>query len=118
MATILIVEDAAIQQTILQRFIQSKHTVVASAKTEREAVEHADKHEPDVVVMDITLAEGDGIRAATRIKVATPETKIIMSTALVSSEIKGLAYEIPIDAYLIKPYSKHELLETIEEALQ
>jgi two-component system response regulator YesN len=118
MAEILIVEDAALQQMLIRRFIRSTHTVVGCATTESEAVELADEHDPDVVVMDINLAEGDGIGAARAIKAANPETGIIMSTAVVSDEIKALAQEIPIDESLIKPYSKRELEESIEAVLE
>jgi two-component system chemotaxis response regulator CheY len=115
MAEILIVEDATLQQTIIQQFIQPPHTVVGFTATESEAVELTEKHDPGVVIMDINLAEGDGIEAAKRIKATNPEMRIIMSTAVVSDEIKQLTQEIPVDDYLTKPYSKPELLEAIED---
>jgi two-component system chemotaxis response regulator CheY len=115
MAEILIVEDAALQQTIIRQFIQPSHTVVGVCTTESEAVELTEEYEPDVVIMDINLADGDGIQAAKRIKATDPEMRILMSTAVVSDEIKELTQEIPVDDYLIKPYSKPELLEAIED---
>lgn len=117
MAKTLIVEDATLQQTIIQQFIQPSHTVVGFTAKESEAVELAEKHDPDMVIMDINLAEGDGIEAAKRIKATNPEMRIIISTAVVSDEIKELTQEIPVDGYLIKPYSKSELLEIIEDIL-
>jgi two-component system chemotaxis response regulator CheY len=118
MVNSLIVEDAALQQTIIQQFIQPPHTVVGVTTTESEAVELTEKHKPDVVIMDINLAEGDGIQAAKRIKATNPEIRIIMSTAVVSDEIKELTQEIPVDDHLVKPYSKPELLEAIEDIVE
>jgi len=117
MAEILIVEDVQLQQAIVRQFIESAHTVVESTTTETEAVELAKNHQPDVVIMDITLAEGNGITAAARIKSHSPETKIIMSTARVSDEIKEISQTIPVGEYLTKPYSKSELLNTIERMI-
>jgi CheY-like chemotaxis protein len=118
MADILIVEDAPLQQKIIRGFVEPQHTVVAAVADGEEAVEFVDEHGADVVIMDINLTEVDGITAAERIKSRDPETKIIMSTALVSEEIETAASRIPIEAYLIKPYSGEELLDTIEDALQ
>lgn len=118
MADILIVEDATLQQTIIGSFLEPNHTVVGSATDGAEAVKLAEEHEPDVVIMDINLPEVDGLTAAEEIKANDPETKVIVSTALVNEEIKSVAAEIPTDGYLIKPYSAPELLEAIENALE
>jgi two-component system chemotaxis response regulator CheY len=118
MAEILIVEDAALQQRIIRGFVEPEHTVIGTVSDGEEAVEFVEEHETDVVIMDIDLRDVDGITAAERIKSHDPETEIIMSTALVSEEIKTAASRIPIEAYLIKPYSGEELLDSIEGALQ
>lgn len=118
MAEILIVEDAALQQKIIRGFVEPEHTVVGTVSDGEKAVEFVEEYEADVVIMDINLSDVDGITAAERIKSRDPETKILMSTALVSEEIKTAASRIPIEAYLVKPYSGEELLDAIEDALQ
>jgi len=112
MAEILIVEDARFQKALIQQFIRPEHTVVGTVEAEESAVNFIIRHEPDAAIIDINLAEGDGIAVADRI---TPcDTQIIISTALVTEEIKALAKQASVDAYLVKPYSRQELLNAIE----
>lgn len=116
MVEILIVEDAPLQRALIERFVSADHTVVGHAETATGAIEFATEHEPDVAIIDIGLKRGNGITAATRIKSATSDTDVIMSTANVSDSTEERIRSIPVDGFLIKPYSKQELLETIEEA--
>lgn len=117
MADVLIVEDASLQQTIIGSFLQPTHTIVGSATDGDEAIELVEEHEPDVVIMDINLPNVDGLMAAEEIKSHSPETKIIVSTALVNEETKAVAEKIPTEKYLVKPYSEPDLLDAIEGAI-
>ena len=117
MASILIAEDARLQQVIIQKFVESEHSVAGVVSDADGAVEFVNEHAPDVVLMDISLVDGDGITAAREIKAQTPETAVIISTAQVSRDIKRMAREIPIESYLVKPYSKEALLDAIDDAL-
>ncbi len=117
MADILIAEDVPLQQTIIQQFLQPAHSIVGCTTEEDEAVELTAKHDPDMVIMDLDLVDGDGMTAARRIKDRSPDTKIIVSTALVAEDVKERTREIPVEAYLMKPYSENDLLEAIESAL-
>jgi CheY-like chemotaxis protein len=117
MARILVVEDAPLQRTIIRRFLRPTHTIVGFTTEESEAVELAEEHDPDAVIMDLNLVEGDGIAAAERIRSHSPETGIVVSTALVDDDIEEMAREVPVEGYLVKPYSKGELLEAIENAI-
>lgn len=113
MADVLIVEDADLQQAMIARFVQSTHTVVGVATTERDAVALAKEHDPDIAIVDINLDDGDGISVAKQIKSFAPDTKIIISTAHVNDEIKKQAQMIPAEEYMVKPYSQQELLNAI-----
>lgn len=117
MADVFVVEDAPLQQTIIERFLAPEHTIVGIATDGTEAVEHVNRQEPDVVIMDIDLSGIDGIAASEAIKSHRPETKIIVSTAVVNEDVKRMAADVPIEEYLIKPYSGPELLEAIEDAI-
>lgn len=117
MAEILIVEDAPLQQALIERFVRTEHSVVGHAETTSGAIELATEHEPDVAIIDIGLKQGNGITAADRIKSVVPGTSVIVSTANVSDSTEERIRSIPVDGYLIKPYSKGELLETIERTM-
>lgn len=117
MAEILIVEDASLQQAVIRGFVEPEHTVTEIVTEGGEAVEFVEENGVDVVIMDINLDEIDGLTAAERIKSHSPETRIIMSTALVDEELQQAAESVPIEEYLIKPYSESELRDAIEQAL-
>lgn len=114
MVEILIVEDARLQRGLIQRFVRSNHTIVDIVKTEERAIDFAVRYEPDVAIIDINLSEGNGIVVADQINSNDLDTKIIISTAVTNNKIENLAEQSSFDAYLVKPYSKKELLETIE----
>lgn len=118
MADVLIVEDAALQRTIIGRFLEPDHTIVGSAADGDEAIELVEKYEPDVVIMDVNLPTVDGLTAATEIKSHSPETKIVVSTAVVNDDVKAIAERIPTEGFLIKPYSGPELRDAIENAIE
>lgn len=117
MARVFVVEDAALQRTIIERFVRSEYTVVETEADGETAVGRIKELEPDVVIMDINLPSLDGISATEAIKTHNSETGIIVSTAVVNHEARAMADEIPIEDYLIKPYSKQELLEAIDKAV-
>src|ERR1041384_1627282 len=61
-------------------------TIVAEAATAREAIEEADRVEPDVVVMDVRLSDGSGVEATREIRSRHPETKVMMLTSFADDE--------------------------------
>lgn len=117
MASVFVVEDAALQQNIIERFLQSEHTVLGTESDGNRALKRIEELDPDVVIMDINLPGLDGISAAEAVTARCPETEIIVSTAIVTDEVRETAAELSVAAYLVKPYSKPELLEAIDEAV-
>ena len=115
MAEILIVEDAKLQKALIQRFIRPNHTVVGIVESEERAIDFAVQYEPDIAIIDINLSEGSGAAVADQIDSNDLNTKIIISTAVTNDELRNLAKQPSIDAYLVKPYSQEELLKTIEQ---
>jgi len=117
MADVLIVEDIGLQRSLIRGFLSATHTVVGTAETAEEAVELAREAHPDAVVMDLHLAEGNGLDATGRIKALDSEATIVVSTVTVSQETREEAFEAGADAYLDKPYSQDDLLDAIESGL-
>jgi len=114
MANVLIVEDTESQAGLVGGFIRDVHTVAGWARTAREAVSLAQKHDPDAVVMDLNLKDGNGIEATRMIKAYDDAIPVIISTVNVNDEVKERALDAGGDAYLTKPYSKDELLDALE----
>ena len=83
MAKILIVDDAAFMRMMIKDILtKNGYEVVAEAANGVEAVELYKSHQPDLVTMDITMPEMDGIEAVKQIKAVNPAAKVIMCSAM------------------------------------
>jgi response regulator NasT len=110
---ILIADDEAIRVMTLRTQLRSLgFEVVAEATNGREAVELAERHRPDLAILDIKMPELDGIAAAQQITARRP-IPVILLTAYSEPELVERATEAGVFAYLVKPVSEEDLLPTI-----
>ena len=117
---ILVVEDQEDNRQILRDLLGSIDVEMIEAHDGAAAVAQAEKHRPDLILMDIQLPVMDGYEATRRIK-ANPELKaipivVVTSYALSGDEAKARA--AGCDAYVTKPYSPRQLLAKINEYLK
>lgn len=113
--TILIVEDDPMMQMGLSRLLAAQPHFVIAGQVEdgNSAIASALELKPDIIVMDIGLPDIDGIAAASQIKAALPDTRIVMLTSH-SSDTEVLAsLSCGADAYCIKGTSTEQLLLAI-----
>ncbi len=115
---ILVVEDEAITVAALKRELASLgYEVIATANTTESAVQAAEQHQPDIVLMDITLAgKLDGIAAAVTIR-GTTGAPVIFLTAHADHGTMERAMLAGPFGYLLKPFNQAELKAAIEVAL-
>lgn len=110
---ILIADDEAIRVMTLRTQLRALgFDVVAEATNGREAVELAERHQPDLAILDIKMPELDGIAAAREITARGP-IPVILLTAYSEPELVERATEAGVFAYLVKPVSEEDLLPTI-----
>ncbi|MDQ7800374.1 MAG: response regulator [Armatimonadota bacterium] len=110
---ILIADDEAIRVMTLRTQLRALgFEVVAEATNGREAVELAERHHPDLAILDIKMPELDGIAAAREITARGP-IPVILLTAYSEPELVERATEAGVFAYLVKPVSEEDLLPTI-----
>lgn len=117
-ARILIVEDEAITVAALKRELASLgYEIAGTAGTSEDAVRAADQWQPDLVLMDITLAgKLDGITAAVTIRGSTG-APVVFLTAHADDKTMERAMLAGPFGYLLKPFSGIELKAAIETAL-
>ena len=86
---ILLVDDHEVVRLGLKSLIERhpQFEVVAEAATENDAVQKALVYEPDIILMDVRLAGGNGVVACEKIMAQRPETKIIILTSYAEDEI-------------------------------
>ncbi|WAH36408.1 response regulator [Alicyclobacillus dauci] len=114
MAKIMVVDDAAFMRMMLKNLLtEGGHEVVAEAGNGREAVQLYEAHRPDVVTMDITMPEMDGLEAVKAIMALDPNAKVVMCSAMGQQDMVIDAIKSGAKSFLVKPFQKEKVLEEI-----
>lgn len=113
---IMIVDDHEVVRLGLKDLLTHKagFEVVAEARTAKEAIDKADIHLPDVILMDIRLPGTSGIEACAAIKQKHPEIKVIMLTSYEEDEMLFSALRAGAETYLLKQIDGQSLIQAIE----
>jgi two-component system chemotaxis response regulator CheY len=118
MATIMIVDDAMFMRHVLKGiFAGSGHTVIAEASNGREAIHMYMMHKPDIITMDITMPDMDGITAVKEIRLHNPQAKIIMCSAMGQHKMILEAIAAGAKDFIVKPFQADRVLESITNVL-
>ena len=83
--------------------------VCGEASTGREAVEMVEKFQPQIVVMDVTMPELNGLEATRQIKKIAPATEILMFTGLETEELIRQVFEAGARSYILKTDGREQL---------
>ncbi len=115
---VMVVEDSGITSKKLQMMLERLgHQVVCMAGTGTQAVELYRQHQPDLVTMDITMPDMDGIEATRRILEISPRALILMVTAHGQEQMVMDAIEAGARGYVVKPVKEDKLGEHITTAM-
>ncbi len=116
MYRLMIVDDSNIIRNRIQRVYNSDlFTLVATASNGAEAIEKFDTHNPDVVTMDLTMPQMDGLECIEKLVAKNPNVRILVVSAL-SDKATGIqALELGASGFLCKPFSEEELAEALSE---
>ena len=114
---VLIVEDDAQMRRVLQTALRSHHYHVVEAATAREGLAQAAGRNPDVILLDLGLPDGDGLDVTRTLRQRT-RMPIIVLSARGQERDKIAALDLGADDYLTKPFAINELLARIRVALR
>lgn len=115
MAKILIVDDSRTSRKILRGILEGDgHTVVGEAENGKIGVEEYKATKPDIVTLDITMPEMDGIEALKAIKSVDADAKAIMVTAAGQKEKMLEAVKSGASEFITKPFEPEEILNVIK----
>jgi len=118
-AKILIAEDSAYMRTLLKDvLIRHGYDVVGEAENGKEAVELYGKLHPDIVTMDITMPEMDGLEALKAIKETYPSARIVMVSAMGQQNLVIEAIRLGAVDFFIKPLQSGRVVEALERAMK
>ena len=116
MLNVLIVDDSMIIRKNLSRIVRKTgHNVVGLANSGVQAIEEYQKYKPDLVTMDITMPDMNGIEAVKYIVALDENAKIIMITSHGQEEMVIKAIQSGAMGYLLKPINEDKLIESISK---
>ncbi|MGB8541668.1 MAG: response regulator transcription factor [Candidatus Acidiferrales bacterium] len=117
--TILLVDDEKMVRSALQRLLSahSDWKIVGEAIDGLDAVSKARDLKPDVVIMDVTMPEMNGLEATPEIKKANPSTEVLIFTQHDSNQIVREAQKAGAGGYLLKSQA-HWLAAAVEAVSQ
>lgn len=115
---ILIVDDAAFMRMMIKDILSKNgFEVVGEAQDGAEAIDKYNELKPDLVTMDITMPEMDGITSLKKIKGENPEAKIIMCSAMGQQAMVIDAIQAGAKDFIVKPFQADRVIEAIQKAL-
>src|SRR6185503_11073432 len=115
-ARILVVDDEMGPRESLRMILKPRHAL-ATADSGEAALRTLKSFHPDLIFMDIKMPQMDGIELLRRIKGIDPSIEVVMITAYASLETVKNALTHGAFEYLIKPFSRQDLEETVRRAL-
>ena len=110
---ILICDDEPLARERLSRLVtQLGHHVVATAAHGQQAIELADEHQPDVILLDIQMPGMDGLSCAQHLRELDPTPAIVFCTAYDKHALE--AFKSNAEGYLLKPIMQQELQQVLD----
>ena len=118
MAKVLIVDDAAFMRMMIKDILEKNgFEVVGEAPNGVVAVELYKKEKPDVVTMDITMPDMDGIEAVKQIKSFDAGAKVIMCSAMGQQSMVMDAIKAGARDFIVKPFQADRVLEAVNKVI-
>jgi two-component system chemotaxis response regulator CheY len=115
---ILIVDDAAFMRMMIRDILtKNGFEVVGEAQDGMQAIEKFKDLQPDLVTMDITMPEMDGITALKEIRKIDPNAKVIMCSAMGQQAMVIDAIQAGAKDFIVKPFQADRVLEAIKKTL-
>ena len=115
---LLVVDDAPFVRRSLSKLAEERGwQVIGEASNGREAIEQYLALKPDIVTMDITMPDMDGISAVKEIMKADPQARIVMCTALGQQDMVVDAVRAGARDFIVKPFKKERVFSAIEAVL-
>ncbi len=118
MKSVLIVDDAAFMRLNLRKILKDDYEIIGEAENGIEAVEMYQEHEPDIVTMDITMPEMDGLEAIKAIKDIDPDANIIVVSAMGQQKMVIDAIEAGAADFIVKPFKDERVINAINKISQ
>lgn len=115
---ILVVDDAAFMRMMVKDILtKNGYEVIGEAADGRQAVEKFQELQPDLVTLDITMPEVDGIEALKKIRGLDPNARVIMCSAMGQQAMVIDAIQAGARDFIVKPFQADRVIEAVKKAL-
>ena len=115
---VLIVDDAAFMRMMIKDVLtKNGFEVVGEAENGRVAVEKFKELDPELVILDITMPEINGIEALRQIKAMNPEAKVIMCSAMGQQAMVIDAIQVGARDFIVKPFQADRVNDAVRKVL-
>ena len=114
--SVIIVDDNDMMRSILRDMLRGEeYEVIGEARNGVAAVDIANRLKPDIICLDVMMPEKGGIEALCEIKVARPETEVVMITSSSDPETVQGAIQNGASGYIVKPFNAAKVLDTLAQ---
>ncbi len=118
MKRVLVVDDASVVRLLIKKVLsRGDFEIVGEAVNGVDALVKYKELKPDIVTMDITMPEADGIQATKDIIAFDPQAKIVMLSGIDQKEMLWKAIKAGATSYIVKPFENDRILTTLSETL-
>ena len=115
---IMICDDAAFMRMMIKDILtKNGYNVAAEAENGAKAVEKYLEVKPDLVMMDITMPEMDGIQALKKIKELDPGATVIMCSAMGQQAMVIESIQSGAKDFIVKPFQADRVIEAVKKAV-
>lgn len=115
---ILICDDAAFMRMMIKDILtKNGYNIAGEAENGLKAVEKYNEVKPDLVLMDITMPEMDGIQALKQIKSQDPSASVIMCSAMGQQAMVIEAIQSGAKDFIVKPFQAERVLEAVKKVV-
>ena len=115
---ILICDDAAFMRMMIKDILtKNGYTVAGEAENGAKAVEKYTELTPDLVLMDITMPEMDGIQALKKIRELDPKASVIMCSAMGQQAMVIESIQSGAKDFIVKPFQADRVLEAVRKVV-
>ncbi len=113
---VLLVDDSDVFLNVEERWLSKDPRVQIVGRTDsgQKAVEHVTRLSPDLVLMDVTIADMDGLETARKIKAKGGAPRIVLVTVETNAALRTEAHAIQVDGFLAKAQMSTDLLPLIQ----
>ena len=115
---ILICDDAAFMRMMIKDILtKNGYNIAGEAENGLKAVEKYNETKPDLVLMDITMPEMDGIQALKQIRATDPSACVIMCSAMGQQAMVIEAIQSGAKDFIVKPFQAERVLEAVKKVV-